>query len=501
MVPTHGAPGGFLVVPDAELGVLRNLDSYIAKRPVTDCARDTSDDLFAVADLVARLGALDLEHLQAPVDLAAVVQPGDRLLARIAALRERDVRLVEARLGREDRVVDSLPQAGAAASIRMRSTSSAERVGSTSASSSSDAGLAELLVRDPAVLAEDDDRRVLLRLDLDLGREPRAKQGGADRLAEPGSVRSRKSSSARRTTTSGAITRAFGVSSRRGKEPRSRRSRPSAGGSPPRRARRPGRSRAAGAATLRVTVAMVTSVGIVFRSKAEQKVADAGYDPARLPPGQYLTEKWPVLHAGGVPATDLATWDFKVFGEVENPVTLQLGRAPGTAASEVTIDIHCVTRWSRFDTSFRGVSWATLAELVKPKPSARFVVAHAEQGFTSNVPIAALEDEQSLIAYEADGEPLTPEHGWPSGSSSRAATSGRAPSGCAASSSCRQTSPASGSATATTTTRTTGKKNGMSSSVGEPLVPPRAPSLRAEARYSGVRSRRFECSFEGFLSK
>src|SRR6476659_4857586 len=101
--------GGFLVVPDAELSVLRNIDSYVAERPVTDCARDPADGLCAVADLVARLGALDLERLQAPVDLPAVVQPGDRLLARIAALRERHVRLVEARLGREDRVVELLP--------------------------------------------------------------------------------------------------------------------------------------------------------------------------------------------------------------------------------------------------------------------------------------------------------------------------------------------------------------------------------------------------------
>src|ERR687895_132739 len=109
----------------------------------------------------------------------------------------------------------------------------------------------------------------------------------------------------------------------------------------------------------------------LFRSKAEQKVRDAGYDPARLPPGQYLTEKWPVLHAGSV------------------------------------------TRWSRFDTSFRGVHWRELAPLVRPKPSARFVVAHAEQGFTSNVPLAFLEDDEALLAHEADDEPLTPDHGWP----------------------------------------------------------------------------------------
>ena len=158
---------------------------------------------------------------------------------------------------------------------------------------------------------------------------------------------------------------------------------------------------------------MPNSVGIVFRSKAEQKVADAGYDPARLPPGQYLTEKWPVLHAGSVPTTDLATWDFKLFGEVEEPVTLSWDELRALPSTEITIDIHCVTRWSRFDTRFVGVTWAELAKRAHPKPTARFVVAHAEQGYTANVPLEALEDEQALIAYEADGEPLEPEHGWP----------------------------------------------------------------------------------------
>jgi DMSO/TMAO reductase YedYZ molybdopterin-dependent catalytic subunit len=151
----------------------------------------------------------------------------------------------------------------------------------------------------------------------------------------------------------------------------------------------------------------------VFRSKAEQKVIDAGYDPERLPPGQYLTEKWPVLHAGSVPRTDLAMWDFKIFGEVENPLTLTWDELQALPAQEVTVDIHCVTRWSRFDTTFRGVHWSALAERVAPKATARFVVAHAEQGFTANIPLAALEDENALIAYEANGDALTPEHGWP----------------------------------------------------------------------------------------
>jgi DMSO/TMAO reductase YedYZ molybdopterin-dependent catalytic subunit len=151
----------------------------------------------------------------------------------------------------------------------------------------------------------------------------------------------------------------------------------------------------------------------IFRSRAEKKLVERGLDPARLPPGQYLTEKWPVLHAGSVPRPDLATWDFKVFGEVENPITLTYEELQALPQTEVTIDIHCVTRWSRFDTSFRGVHWRELAKLAEPKPTARFVVAHAEQGFTSNVPLEALDDEYALVAWEADGQPLQPEHGWP----------------------------------------------------------------------------------------
>jgi DMSO/TMAO reductase YedYZ molybdopterin-dependent catalytic subunit len=151
----------------------------------------------------------------------------------------------------------------------------------------------------------------------------------------------------------------------------------------------------------------------LFRSKAEAKVIEAGYDPARLPPGQYLTEKWPVLHAGSVPKVDLSTWDLTVEGEVERPLKLTWEQLLELPSREVTVDIHCVTRWSRFDTTFRGVHWSELAALVRPKPGARFVVAHAEQGFTSNMPLAVIEDESALLAYAADGEPLTPDHGWP----------------------------------------------------------------------------------------
>jgi DMSO/TMAO reductase YedYZ molybdopterin-dependent catalytic subunit len=151
----------------------------------------------------------------------------------------------------------------------------------------------------------------------------------------------------------------------------------------------------------------------LFRSKAEEKVRAAGYDPARLPPGQYLTEKWPVLHAGDVPDTDLSTWTFRIFGEVENELELTWDQFEALPRTEHTQDIHCVTRWSRFDATFRGVHWRDLASLVQPKPSARFAIAHAESGFTTNVPLASIEDDLALLATEADGEPLTPDHGWP----------------------------------------------------------------------------------------
>jgi DMSO/TMAO reductase YedYZ molybdopterin-dependent catalytic subunit len=151
----------------------------------------------------------------------------------------------------------------------------------------------------------------------------------------------------------------------------------------------------------------------MFRSMAEKKVRAAGYDPARLPPGQYLTQKWPVLHAGDVPHTDLETWTFRVFGEVEEEVTLDWQQFNALPRTSNVQDIHCVTRWSRFDAEFEGVHWRELAAHARPQPTARFVIAHAEQGFTSNVPLASLEDDQALLATHADGEPLAAEHGGP----------------------------------------------------------------------------------------
>jgi DMSO/TMAO reductase YedYZ molybdopterin-dependent catalytic subunit len=152
----------------------------------------------------------------------------------------------------------------------------------------------------------------------------------------------------------------------------------------------------------------------VFRSKAEQKVRDAGYDPARLPPGQYLTEKWPVLHAGSVARyADLTSWSLRIFGEVDEELELTWEQFSNLPRSANVQDIHCVTRWSKFDTSFEGVHWRELANLARPKATANFAIAHAEAGFTANVPLSFLEQDAAILATHGDGEPLTPDHGYP----------------------------------------------------------------------------------------
>ena len=150
-----------------------------------------------------------------------------------------------------------------------------------------------------------------------------------------------------------------------------------------------------------------------FRSRPEQKLLERGIDPARLPPGQYVTDKWPVLHAGRVPATAADDYRFEVRGLVEQPTTWTLGELQALPATEVTVDIHCVTRWSRFDMPWRGVSFRTLADIVRPLPEARFAIARAAQGYTANLPLESLYDDDVLIAWEADGAELTREHGYP----------------------------------------------------------------------------------------
>ena len=133
----------------------------------------------------------------------------------------------------------------------------------------------------------------------------------------------------------------------------------------------------------------------------------------RVPPGQYVTEKFPVLHYGSVPHTDLATWDFNVYGEVDNPFRFDWQEFQGFPRKRVHTDIHCVTRWTKLDTDFEGVSIQHILGLAQVRPSAHFVVAHSEQGYTANLPLEVLDDDDVLLADSFAGQPLEPEHGWP----------------------------------------------------------------------------------------
>lgn len=140
---------------------------------------------------------------------------------------------------------------------------------------------------------------------------------------------------------------------------------------------------------------------------ADPTVAD------RVPPGQYVTEKFPVLHYGSVPRVDLARWDFRVWGEVDSPFTLTWDQFKTLPRKTVETDIHCVTRWSKLGTSWEGVPIQEILSLAQLRPAARFVVAHCEQGYTANLPLEVLDDDDVLVADTFDGKPLEPEHGWP----------------------------------------------------------------------------------------
>lgn len=157
-----------------------------------------------------------------------------------------------------------------------------------------------------------------------------------------------------------------------------------------------------------------------FFDKNRKALEERGIDPSRLPPGQYHTDRFPVLHAGSVPHyDDLSTWDFKIFGLAADPQTLTWSDMQALPTAEVTVDIHCVTKWSKFDTAWKGVPFQAVLDLAKADPAATHVMWHSEYGFTANVPlddITGTDDHgqpRCLLAYEFDGEPLEPDHGYP----------------------------------------------------------------------------------------
>ncbi|MFZ5821013.1 MAG: molybdopterin-dependent oxidoreductase [Chloroflexota bacterium] len=147
------------------------------------------------------------------------------------------------------------------------------------------------------------------------------------------------------------------------------------------------------------------------RRKEEDRVRTEG----RLPPGQALTLKFPVLHYGPVPNFNPATWNFRIWGEVETEKEWDWDAFNQLPRARIVMDIHCVTRWSKVDTTWEGVSVKTLVDqgLVKIKPGATHVMQHAEYGFTVNLPIQVVLQDNFLLATHFNGQPLSPDHGYP----------------------------------------------------------------------------------------
>jgi DMSO/TMAO reductase YedYZ molybdopterin-dependent catalytic subunit len=133
----------------------------------------------------------------------------------------------------------------------------------------------------------------------------------------------------------------------------------------------------------------------------------------RLPPGQVLTQKWPVLTYGEEPLVDLGKWTFRCFGLVENEVSFTWNELLALPRVTVTSDVHCVTRWSRYDNVWEGVAVREILGRAKPRSEARAVMVHTEEGYTTNLLLEDLLSDDALLAFRHDGQDLPKEHGGP----------------------------------------------------------------------------------------
>lgn len=136
-------------------------------------------------------------------------------------------------------------------------------------------------------------------------------------------------------------------------------------------------------------------------------------DPSRVPHGQHLTTKFPVLHVGSIPKFDPKTWDFKVVGAVKQELRLNYDQFMSLPHSSMTVDIHCVTTWSMLDTRWEGIKFTDFMKLVEPNPDATHVMQLCEGGYTTNTPLSALLDDDVMFGFRFNGADLEPAHGWP----------------------------------------------------------------------------------------
>lgn len=150
-----------------------------------------------------------------------------------------------------------------------------------------------------------------------------------------------------------------------------------------------------------------------FFDRNREEVKSRGYDPDRLPPGQYLTDRFPVLHVGDVPTYAPGEWSLSINGLVRDPYVVTFDELTSMPSTTLTTDIHCVTKWSKFDTTWRGVKVSDLLERAGVVDGASHVMGHAEYGYTANLPLADAMRDESLVVWEFEGEPIEPIHGGP----------------------------------------------------------------------------------------
>ena len=151
----------------------------------------------------------------------------------------------------------------------------------------------------------------------------------------------------------------------------------------------------------------------MLAARGRKQAEKLGIDPERIPPGQYLTKQFPVLTVGPNPKYDLAAWDFTVFGEVEREVKLSWDELMALPQRDVTLDIHCVTRWSKLDTTWTGVPVKDVLDRAALKPSGSHLMAYSDGGYTTNVPLDAVLEDGALLAHSYEGRPLEADHGAP----------------------------------------------------------------------------------------
>ena len=150
-----------------------------------------------------------------------------------------------------------------------------------------------------------------------------------------------------------------------------------------------------------------------FFDRNRENLVKQGIDPARLPPGQYTTDRFPVLHVGDIPDYEPGQWDLTIHGLVATPLTIGFDELVAMPSVTPTFDIHCVTKWSKFDTTWTGVRVRDLFALAGVQPEATHVMEHAEFGYTTNIPLADITTDDAIIAYAFDGRPIEDEHGGP----------------------------------------------------------------------------------------